>query len=324
MGFAVGVSAAIDLRILGVAPNVPLQELRRFLPILWAGFWLNAVSGVLLLIGYPTKALTNPVFYLKLTLIAVAMVLLVRISRQVFATGSGASLSPLDRLDPPISSRLRNLAIASLVCWSWSDHRRTATRLHVPSAHPVALTMHDFQIWLVTTIGGKSAIAEVMRTAWAWPIAESLHFLGLCLLVGAIGTFDLRLLGVAMAGADCLGASLHPMGFTRVCDQYRHGHDVHPDRAGSIHLQSVVSLQTAVHDHRRPQRRDVLSDVLPPPVWPRRATRCAAARQGHRGDLALRVDLRHHRRSPPHLLSPRPVRGSADDAAPDVRSVTAL
>ena len=57
--------------------------------------------------------------------------------------------------------------------------------------------MHDFQVWLVTTIGGDRAIADLMRTAWAWPIVESLHFLGLCLLVGAIGTFDLRLLGVA-------------------------------------------------------------------------------------------------------------------------------
>ena len=56
--------------------------------------------------------------------------------------------------------------------------------------------MHDFQIWLVTTIGGRSAIADVMRTAWAWPLAESLHFLGLCLLIGAVGSFDLRLLGV--------------------------------------------------------------------------------------------------------------------------------
>jgi hypothetical protein len=36
-----------------------------------------------------------------------------------------------------------------------------------------------------------------MRTAWAWPIAESLHFLGLCILIGTVGTFDLRLLGVA-------------------------------------------------------------------------------------------------------------------------------
>ena len=57
--------------------------------------------------------------------------------------------------------------------------------------------MHDFQVWLVTTIGGNSPVADVMRTAWAWPIAESLHFLGLCLLVGGIGTFHLRLLGVA-------------------------------------------------------------------------------------------------------------------------------
>jgi len=45
-------------------------------------------------------------------------VLLVRISRRVFTTGSGASLSPLDPLDQPISSKLRNLAIASLICWS--------------------------------------------------------------------------------------------------------------------------------------------------------------------------------------------------------------
>ena len=74
MGFAAGLSTAIDLRILGVAPAVPLTEMRRLLPILWGGFWLNAASGILLLIGYPTKALTNPVFYLKLTLIAVAMV----------------------------------------------------------------------------------------------------------------------------------------------------------------------------------------------------------------------------------------------------------
>ncbi len=113
MGFAVGISAALDLRILGVAPNVPLGELRRFMPILWAGFWMNAVSGVLLLIGYPTKALTNPVFYLKLTLIAVAMVLLVRISRRVFATRSGGTSAP-----PEITPSLRNLAIASLVCWT--------------------------------------------------------------------------------------------------------------------------------------------------------------------------------------------------------------
>ena len=113
MGFAVGVSAALDLRILGVAARIPLIEMRRFLPVLWAGFWLNAASGVLLLIGYPTKALTNPVFYLKLTLIAVAMVLLVRISRGAFDTEQVTATH-----DRNLSPRLRKLAIASLVCWT--------------------------------------------------------------------------------------------------------------------------------------------------------------------------------------------------------------
>lgn len=112
MGFAVGINAALDLRILGVASGVPVSEMRRFVPVLWFGFWLNAVSGVLLLIGYPTKALTNPVFYLKLALIAVGMVLFVRISRRVFRDGD------LGTLEPDASRRLRRLAIVSMVCWA--------------------------------------------------------------------------------------------------------------------------------------------------------------------------------------------------------------
>jgi hypothetical protein len=112
MGFAVGINAALDLRILGVAPGVPLVEMRRFVPMLWFGFWLNAVSGVLLLIGYPTKALTNPVFYLKLGLIAVGMTLFVRISRRIFSDTAGAPP------DAAASRQLRRLAIVSLVCWT--------------------------------------------------------------------------------------------------------------------------------------------------------------------------------------------------------------
>jgi hypothetical protein len=30
-----------------------------------------------------------------------------------------------------------------------------------------------------------------------WPVAETVHFIGLCLLIGAVGLFDLRLVGVA-------------------------------------------------------------------------------------------------------------------------------
>jgi hypothetical protein len=114
MGFAVGISVVLDLRILGVARSIPLVELRRFLPILWGGFWLNAVSGLLLLIGYPTKALTNPVFYLKLLLIAAAMVLLMQMSRRVFDDSARQAFPA----DSPPSPALRRMAIASLLCWT--------------------------------------------------------------------------------------------------------------------------------------------------------------------------------------------------------------
>jgi hypothetical protein len=33
------------------------------------------------------------------------------------------------------------------------------------------------------------------QSAWLWPLSETLHFIGLALLIGATGFFDLRLLG---------------------------------------------------------------------------------------------------------------------------------
>lgn len=36
-----------------------------------------------------------------------------------------------------------------------------------------------------------------MYSEWGWPVIESLHFIGLSLLLGTVGLFDLRLLGVA-------------------------------------------------------------------------------------------------------------------------------
>jgi len=59
------------------------------------------------------------------------------------------------------------------------------------------MMLHEWQIRIVTVLSQPSAIKDFMHTAWAWPTIESLHFLGLCLLIGCIGTFDLRLLGVA-------------------------------------------------------------------------------------------------------------------------------
>jgi hypothetical protein len=122
MGLVAGINTALALRILGVASRVPVEEMKRFLPVMWFGFWLNAISGVALLIAYPTKALTNPVFYLKLALIALAMVLQRMISRRLFRDHS-ASLEPADAgtsLRPGTGHivRLKRLAAASIVCWA--------------------------------------------------------------------------------------------------------------------------------------------------------------------------------------------------------------
>jgi hypothetical protein len=113
MGLAAGLAAALDLRILGVARQVPMTEMRRYLPILWFGFWLNLASGLLLLIAYPTKALTNPVFYLKIGLITVAMVVLTRQVRLMSGEPSSAGLQ-----SPVASASPRFFAIVSLFCWT--------------------------------------------------------------------------------------------------------------------------------------------------------------------------------------------------------------
>jgi hypothetical protein len=109
MGFLAGGSAAIDLRILGVAPGISLKAMGRFLPLLWLAFAVNAFSGTLLLIAYPTKALTNPLFYVKLCLIALAMGLVYRI---------GATVLRADEVDrKPVARHAKLLAVASLVGW---------------------------------------------------------------------------------------------------------------------------------------------------------------------------------------------------------------
>jgi len=52
--------------------------------------------------------------------------------------------------------------------------------------------LRELAHWLSTT-----TLATYMNGRWEWPIAESLHFIGLSLLIGTIGLFDLRLMGLA-------------------------------------------------------------------------------------------------------------------------------
>ena len=110
MGLVAGLNAVIALRILGVARQVPLGEMRRYFSIIWIGFWLNAASGVALLIGYPTKALTNPVFYTKLGLVGLGLIAQTLIRNRVLSEPALATGA--------LAKEGRVLAAASLVFWA--------------------------------------------------------------------------------------------------------------------------------------------------------------------------------------------------------------
>jgi hypothetical protein len=110
MAILVGVSSAVALRILGIAPQLPLAPMKGLFPVMYAGFWINVLSGTELLVAYPVKAVTNPVFYLKIIGVVLAFLCLRRIRRHVFVDGMRVDAGSVGR-----SGRI--LAGALLFIW---------------------------------------------------------------------------------------------------------------------------------------------------------------------------------------------------------------
>ena len=109
MGVVVGINAGIDLRILGLAPALPLAPMEKFFPLLWIGFWVNAVTGAILLAADATTKMTNPDFYVKMVFIGLAVVNLQMLRKRVFR-------DPLiDKA--PLSSNAKILAVLSMIFW---------------------------------------------------------------------------------------------------------------------------------------------------------------------------------------------------------------
>lgn len=109
LALLVGANTVIDLRLLGIEREIPLVPLKRLFNVMWLGFAINAASGTLLLIAYPTKALTNPVFYLKLLLIGLAVWIMAALKSRVF---DDSSLN-----EATMMARGKTLAKWSLFLW---------------------------------------------------------------------------------------------------------------------------------------------------------------------------------------------------------------
>ena len=106
MALVVGINLAVAFRMLGMVPGVATGPLSRFYPLHWDGAVVIFLSGIALLLAYPAKALTNPVFYLKLTALSLGLVLAYRVQR-ILAS------QPV----PDSERRFKWIAAASITLW---------------------------------------------------------------------------------------------------------------------------------------------------------------------------------------------------------------
>jgi hypothetical protein len=105
LAVAAGIAVATDLRVLGVASALPLAPLRRLQPLFYSALAVNAMSGLGLVLNNPAKWLVDPLFYVKLTLLALALIDSAVLVRRACAAASAMA-------------NVRVLAAASLVLWA--------------------------------------------------------------------------------------------------------------------------------------------------------------------------------------------------------------
>lgn len=81
MALLVGGGIVVCLRAAGVARFAPLSGFRTLLPVMICGIVLAVLSGLVLLVAYPAKALTNPMFAVKFACLIGALWLVPRLWR---------------------------------------------------------------------------------------------------------------------------------------------------------------------------------------------------------------------------------------------------
>jgi hypothetical protein len=113
MGLAiiVGINTIVALRLLGYVPEIPVNKLRKLFPWMYVGFTVNAFSGLSLLAANATNDLHNWMFFVKLSMIAAAMVNLELTKAKVFN-------DPVVINNTGVPSSAKNFAVLSIVFWS--------------------------------------------------------------------------------------------------------------------------------------------------------------------------------------------------------------
>jgi len=110
MAFLVGVHFALDLRVLGLAPKLPAHLITKFYPLMWVSFGIALISGLMLLLAYPAKGLTNFVFYLKMLLIAAAFIIGKILTKDILTLNVATQ-------ETDFSKKHKMLAVLSIAIW---------------------------------------------------------------------------------------------------------------------------------------------------------------------------------------------------------------
>jgi hypothetical protein len=103
LSIVVGISSIVALRVIGVFPGIPVEPLNKLFPLAYVGFWINAISGVLLLMANATGMFTMFMFWLKMFFVVAAVLTMGRL-RRTFVNGS-------------VMTDGRRLAMLMLVFW---------------------------------------------------------------------------------------------------------------------------------------------------------------------------------------------------------------
>ncbi len=111
LAIVVGLSTAIDLRLLGAASRMTITAMRPLFRYMWLGFCVNALSGAMLFAADAPRKAANPLFELKLALVAIGVAVMAVIERRMLQMEFGAP-------GAGSQSGLRMLAVASLLIWA--------------------------------------------------------------------------------------------------------------------------------------------------------------------------------------------------------------
>jgi hypothetical protein len=111
MAMLIGSLGLINLRVLGVKRDLPLLGMRQLLPLAWAGFTLNAISGTLLFTSDAVYFFESYTFRIKMVVIALGGINAALLGQRVFREAAAGAPAP------PPTAGTKWIAATSLVFW---------------------------------------------------------------------------------------------------------------------------------------------------------------------------------------------------------------